>query len=87
MSRIIAAEWPRKPAAFAFASGYEPTNSAMSAALYGVSVGFVVYLLMELADLGRSAGAFTSTIAACGPVFVAFFVGQVVQRCNRSEQT
>ena len=86
MTSISGAEWAGKALSFAFASGYPPTNSAGSVALYGVSVGFVVYLLMELAGFHRSAGAFTSTIAACGPVFVAFFVGQVVQRCNRGER-
>lgn len=86
MSASLTAQWPGKPAAFAFASGYRRTNSAYPAVLYGVSVGFVVYLLTELADHVRSVGAYTSTIAACGPVFVAFFVGQVVQRCNRGKQ-
>jgi len=86
MTGTFIAQRPRKPAAFAFASGYRRTNSAYPAVLYGASVGFVVYLLAELADRVRSAGAYTSTIAACGPVFVAFFVGQVVQRCNRGKQ-
>lgn len=64
--------------AFAFTSGYRRTNRYGSAVLYGVVLGFVVFLVTEMADRAGSAGVLDPTFAAAGPAFVAVLIGTTV---------
>ena len=63
---------------FAFTSGYRRTNKYGGAVLYGVVLGFVVYVVTELAIRSGSAGALDPTFAAGGPAFVAVVIGLTV---------
>ncbi|MEO6394445.1 MAG: LptF/LptG family permease [Devosia sp.] len=63
---------------FAFTSGYRRTNKYGVAVLYGVVLGFVVYVVTELASQAGLAGVLDPTIAAAGPAFVAIVIGLTV---------
>ncbi len=63
---------------FAFTSGYRRTNKYGGAVLYGVVLGFVVYVVTELANRSGLAGVLDPTFAAAGPAFVAIVVGLTV---------
>lgn len=60
---------------FAFTSGYRRTNKYGGAVLYGIVLGFVVYVVTELATRSGTAGVLDPTFAATGPAFVAIVVG------------
>lgn len=64
--------------AFAFSSGYRRTNKVGAAVLYGVILGFVVYVVMELATRAGNAGLLDPIFAAVGPAFGAICVGLTV---------
>jgi lipopolysaccharide export system permease protein len=63
---------------FAFTSGYRRTNRYGAAVLYGVVLGFVVYVITELATRAGAAGVVEPTFAAAGPAFVAIVIGLTV---------
>lgn len=64
--------------AFAFTAGYRRTNKYGAAVLYGIVLGFVVFLVTEMADRAGSAGVLDPTFAAVGPAFVAILIGLTV---------
>ncbi len=61
-----------------FTSGYPGTNKHDGTVLYGIVLGFVVYLLGELLIRSGSAGALVAAIAGVRPAFVAIVVGLTV---------
>lgn len=63
---------------FAFTSGYQRTNKYGGAVLYGVVLGFVVYVVTELAYRSGYAGVLDPASAAAGPAFVAIVIGLTV---------
>jgi len=63
---------------FAFTSGYRRTNKYGAAVLYGIVLGFVVYVVTELANRSGFAGVLDPTFAAAGPAFVAIVIGLTV---------
>jgi lipopolysaccharide export system permease protein len=63
---------------FAFTSGYRRTNKYGAAVLYGVVLGFVVYVITELASRAGFAGVLDPTFAAAGPALVAIVIGLTV---------
>lgn len=63
---------------FAFTSGYRRTNKYGGAVLYGVVLGFVVYVVTELANRSGFAGVLDPTFAAAGPAFVGIVIGLTV---------
>jgi len=63
---------------FAFTTGYRRTNKYGGAVLYGVVLGFVVYVVTELANRSGFAGVLDPTFAAVGPAFVAIVIGLTV---------
>lgn len=64
--------------AFAFTAGYRRTSSYGSAILYGIVLGFVVFVITEMADRAGSAGVLDPTLAAWGPGLVAIVIGTTV---------
>jgi lipopolysaccharide export system permease protein len=64
--------------AFAFTTGYRRTNKYGSTVLYGIVLGFVVYLVTEMAAIAGSAGILQPAFAAFAPAFVAMVVGITV---------
>jgi lipopolysaccharide export system permease protein len=64
--------------AFAFTTGYRRTNKYGGTVLYGIVLGFVFYVVTELARRAGYAGVLQPTIAAFGPAFVAMVVGTTV---------
>jgi lipopolysaccharide export system permease protein len=64
--------------AFAFTAGYRRTNKYGVAVLYGVVLGFVVYVIQEMAAMAGGAGVLGPAYAAIGPAFVAMVIGVTV---------
>lgn len=64
--------------AFAFTAGYRRTNNYGAAVLYGIVLGFVVFVITEMADRAGSAGVLSPLLAAAGPAFVAIVIGLTV---------
>jgi lipopolysaccharide export system permease protein len=64
--------------AFAFTGGYRRSNKYGATVLYGIALGFVVYLVMEMATIAGSAGILQPAFAATAPAFVAIIVGTTV---------
>jgi len=64
--------------AFAFTAGYRRTNKYGVAVLYGVVLGFVVYVIQEMAGMAGVAGVLKPAYAATGPAFVAIVIGVTV---------
>lgn len=64
--------------AFAFTAGYRRTNKYGATVLYGIVLGFVVYVVTEMAAMAGSAGILEPTFAAVAPAFVAFVIGTTV---------
>ncbi|MEO6015532.1 MAG: LptF/LptG family permease [Devosia sp.] len=60
---------------FAFTSGYRRTNKYGGVVLYGIVLGFVVYVVTELANRSGFAGVLDPAFAALGPAFVAIVIG------------
>lgn len=63
---------------FAFTAGYRRTNNYGGAVLYGIVLGFVVYVVTELANRSGFAGVLDPAFAAAGPAFVAIVIGVTV---------
>ncbi len=64
--------------AFAFTAGYRRTGSYGGTILYGIVLGFVVFVITEMADRAGSAGVLDPTFAAWGPAIVAIVIGVTV---------
>jgi lipopolysaccharide export system permease protein len=64
--------------AFAFTAGYRRGSNYGAAVLYGIVLGFVVFVITEMADRAGSTGVLDPTFAAVGPAFVAIVIGVTV---------
>ena len=64
--------------AFAFTAGYRRTNKYGGAVLYGIVLGFVLYVVAEMANRAGSAGAMQPAVAVIGPAMLAIVVGVTV---------
>ncbi len=64
--------------AFAFTAGYSRNNQFGAAVLYGVVLGFVVFVITEMADRAGSTGVLDPVFAAVGPAIVAIVIGLTV---------
>jgi lipopolysaccharide export system permease protein len=64
--------------AFAFTAGYRRGSNYGPAVLYGIVLGFVVFVITEMADRAGSTGVLDPTFAAVGPAFVAIVIGVTV---------
>ena len=64
--------------AFAFTAGYRRTNKYGVAVLYGIVLGFVVYVITEMAAMAGGAGVLEPAFAAIAPAFVAIVIGMTV---------
>lgn len=64
--------------AFAFTAGYRRGSNYGPAVLYGIVLGFVVFVITEMADRAGSTGVLDPTFAAIGPAFVAIVIGVTV---------
>ena len=64
--------------AFAFTAGYRRSDKYGQAVLYGIVLGFVVFVITEMADRAGSAGVLVPAFAAIGPAFVAIVIGVTV---------
>jgi lipopolysaccharide export system permease protein len=64
--------------AFAFTAGYRRTNKYGGTVLYGIVLGFVVYVVAEMAGRAGDAGVIQPAIAILGPALVAIVAGVTV---------
>jgi lipopolysaccharide export system permease protein len=64
--------------AFAFTAGYRRTSNYGPAVLYGVVLGFIVFVITEMADRAGASGVLAPAFAAIGPAFVAIVIGVTV---------
>lgn len=64
--------------AFAFTAGYNRRTQFGPAVLYGVVLGFVVFVITEMADRAGSTGVLNPVFAALGPAIVAIVIGVTV---------
>jgi lipopolysaccharide export system permease protein len=64
--------------AFSFTAGYRRGSNYGPAVLYGIVLGFVVFVITEMADRAGSTGVLDPTFAAVGPAFVAIVIGVTV---------
>lgn len=64
--------------AFAFTAGYRRQGSYGTTILYGIVLGFVVFVITEMADRAGSAGVLDPAFAAWGPAVVAIVIGLTV---------
>jgi lipopolysaccharide export system permease protein len=64
--------------AFAFTAGYRRSSNYGPAVLYGIVLGFVVFVITEMADRAGSTGVLDPTFAAVGPALVAIVIGLTV---------
>ena len=64
--------------ALAFTAGYRRTNKYGAAVLYGIVLGFVVYVVTETAATAGSAGIVQPAFAAFVPALVAIFIGTTI---------
>lgn len=63
---------------FAFTSAYRRTNKYGASVLYGIVLGFVLYVVTELANHSGFAGLLDPTFASAGPALVAIVIGLTV---------
>lgn len=61
--------------AFAFTAGYSRRSQMGPAVLYGVVLGFVVFVITEMADRAGATGVLHPLFAAIAPAFVAIVIG------------
>ncbi len=61
--------------AFAFTAGYRRDNAYGTAILYGIVMGFVVFVITEMADRAGSSGVLAPELATWGPAVVSVLIG------------
>lgn len=61
--------------AFAFTAGYRRDNTYGSIIIYGIILGFVVFVITEMADRAGSSGVLNPAYATWGPAAVAMLIG------------
>jgi lipopolysaccharide export system permease protein len=64
--------------AFAFTAGYSRNSQYGPAVLYGMVLGFVVFVITEMADRAGTTGVLDPVFAAVGPAIVAIVIGLTV---------
>ncbi len=64
--------------AFAFTAGYRRTGSFGGTILYGIVLGFVMFVVNEMAEQAGTSGVLTPSIAAWGPAIVTVVIGLTV---------
>jgi Predicted permeases len=64
--------------AFAFTAGYNRRTQFGPAVLYGIVLGFIVFVITEMADRAGSTGVLHPAFAALGPAIVAIVIGVTV---------
>lgn len=64
--------------AFAFTAGYRRHSQLGPAVLYGLILGFLVFVVTEMADRAGSTGVLDPLFAALGPALVALIIGTTV---------
>lgn len=64
--------------AFAFTAGYNRRTQFGPAVLYGIVLGFVIFIITEMADRAGATGVLHPVFAALGPALVAIIVGVTV---------
>lgn len=64
--------------AFAFTAGYRRSAKYGPAVLYGMVLGFIVFVVGEMSERAGAGGVFDPVFAAIGPAFVAVLVGVTV---------
>ncbi|MBB4050874.1 lipopolysaccharide export system permease protein [Devosia subaequoris] len=63
---------------FAFTAGYSRHAQVGPAVLYGIVLGFVVFIITEMADRAGATGVLDPLFAAIGPALVAIVIGVTV---------
>ncbi|MCF6327940.1 MAG: LptF/LptG family permease [Devosiaceae bacterium] len=61
--------------AFAFTAGYRRGNPFGMSLVYGIIMGFIVFVITEMADRAGSSGVLQPAIATWGPAVIAVLVG------------
>ena len=61
--------------AFAFTAGYRRNAQLGPSVLYGMVLGFIVFVITEMADRAGSTGVLDPVFAAVAPALIAIFVG------------
>ncbi|UYN99871.1 MAG: LptF/LptG family permease [Devosia sp.] len=61
--------------AFAFTAGYSRNTQLGPSVLYGIVLGFLVFIITEMADRAGTSGVLNPTFAAVGPALVAIVAG------------
>ncbi|MCB9994746.1 MAG: LptF/LptG family permease [Hyphomicrobiaceae bacterium] len=61
--------------AFAFTAGYRRDNNYGLTIIYGIVLGFVVFVITEMADRAGSSGVLDATYATWGPAVVSMLIG------------
>lgn len=61
--------------AFAFTAGYRRDNTYGTTIIYGIILGFVVFVITEMADRAGSSGVLNPAYATWGPAAVATLIG------------
>lgn len=64
--------------AFAFTAGYSRHTQIGPAVLYGMVLGFIVFVITEMADRAGTTGVLDPLFAALGPAIVAIVIGVTV---------
>jgi len=64
--------------ALAFTAGYRRTNNFGGAVVTGMVLGFLVFIITEMADRAGTSGVLQPTFAALGPALVAIVLGVTV---------
>lgn len=64
--------------AFAFTTGYRRHGTSGTQVLYGIVLGFVLYVITKLLDRAGEAGSMDATLAAWGPAIVTIVIGTSV---------
>jgi len=61
--------------AFAFTAGYRRNNAYGVAIIYGIMMGFVVFVITEMADRAGSSGVLQPAFATWGPAVLSVLIG------------
>jgi lipopolysaccharide export system permease protein len=61
--------------AFAFTAGYRRGNAFGMSIIYGIMLGFIVFVITEMADRAGSSGVLNPLLATWGPAFVSVIIG------------